>query len=1120
MILLLLSFNVFAIEEIIDNYDNDLNINNTIKDKVENEKLNIIIERYEDYISTNELILFPVIEDITNIDETILNDKDIYYNEFGGVIREDLDNSSIIIEDKLISVMDYNSTSELFEVSLFVGTNGTKYAIKHDNNSLNYNYISNYGDYLGDVISKDGYIYYETNKFSSQIATIPSYYQEGFLTDSGVLDEFDNILYSTSIISNDILELDLLQYYTGIEGFTICDYYDCYILDGVLENQQYYLGYESLLTTFPTGSNPILSDFTDINIYSGYNDFTIDGPYAYKMGAYNNEITLQLNSDDSTNYYSSFYLNYFFPLEPPIYNYRGSSYLITDGGFNTDFKFELSQNPSFLANSFDSDLITLDSDQNFGFKINPHFRNYDTWGFRLNDELGNPLANKQLSRSIDGCLSYTGSDIDIQICSDDYKADMLYINTKGLSFNGELEIYVLNSVYDINTEVSSIITLDVISPTTPPVLNSGFDDVVLGYYKYESIDIDDHISSYNSFNVNIDGGGLCDIDKVKDTGLSSTCNVNDVVYVIYPSGLITIESTNIPNSNIPIIITTTNDYGSVTDTFTLSVGANVGGLLLDLNAYWTLDNDLTDSTGNGHTLTNSGATYTSSGKINGAYEFDATISYITAGNIGEGYSQITVSAWFNTDDLIGTHDIVTNYVASGDRAFSISTNNDEISALIGDSSNNIAYSNTNDANLVVDTWYNVILTYDGTNTKLYLDGVEKFDVTGASGSLDTTTTDTEIGGRLGLSYLFDGQIDEPSIWSRALSATEVTELYNSGGYSSFSGGSSAIPPSITELAFVDVTLLPTEEYTLDMNDYFIGYDNIELKYYSSNTDEWFNIDLTFNDGVIENTFSDIIIKLEDGYSTDTSQTIFMSVQGNSMVYDDLVYITASNSAGSTTEQNFKVFVDYTVPVGQIPENILLFSNIGLEYNDFINLNLNNYYAYYDYITLTVGIDEITVYLDGTIDYGELSNSNYNITLTNLGTFIALNIESYNNNDEIDVNIQAFNSEGSDILRSFTLSINEVGTVVSDVPSWFPTPPESQKLYYAVGVMIMFIVGIAFIGANDEGLSSGLMAFAIIGLFGLFLLFSVVGWLPIWILILIIIVIVGYISFVTKKIIGG
>jgi hypothetical protein len=40
-------------------------------------------------------------------------------------------------------------------------------------------------------------------------------------------------------------------------------------------------------------------------------------------------------------------------------------------------------------------------------------------------------------------------------------------------------------------------------------------------------------------------------------------------------------------------------------------------LTTSLIAYYTLDNSLLDSTGNGYTLTNNGSNYTTSGKING-----------------------------------------------------------------------------------------------------------------------------------------------------------------------------------------------------------------------------------------------------------------------------------------------------------------------------------------------------------------------------------------------------------------------------------------------------------------------------------------------------------------------
>src|SRR6056297_138431 len=70
-------------------------------------------------------------------------------------------------------------------------------------------------------------------------------------------------------------------------------------------------------------------------------------------------------------------------------------------------------------------------------------------------------------------------------------------------------------------------------------------------------------------------------------------------------------------------------------------------LTTDIKSYWKFDGDATDSFGsNDGTVT--GATYTASGKINGAYDFDGTNDYITLGDKSslEGFSNgITVSVW-------------------------------------------------------------------------------------------------------------------------------------------------------------------------------------------------------------------------------------------------------------------------------------------------------------------------------------------------------------------------------------------------------------------------------------------------------------------------------------------
>ena len=54
-------------------------------------------------------------------------------------------------------------------------------------------------------------------------------------------------------------------------------------------------------------------------------------------------------------------------------------------------------------------------------------------------------------------------------------------------------------------------------------------------------------------------------------------------------------------------------------------------VLNDSGAYWGLEN-LTDYSGNGHTLTNVGSTFTTSGKINSSYDLDGVNDYLNSNN--------------------------------------------------------------------------------------------------------------------------------------------------------------------------------------------------------------------------------------------------------------------------------------------------------------------------------------------------------------------------------------------------------------------------------------------------------------------------------------------------------
>jgi hypothetical protein len=88
-------------------------------------------------------------------------------------------------------------------------------------------------------------------------------------------------------------------------------------------------------------------------------------------------------------------------------------------------------------------------------------------------------------------------------------------------------------------------------------------------------------------------------------------------------------------------------------------------------------------------------------------------------------------------------------------------------------------------------WHHVAATYNGTEQIAYVDGVAQKDVGRWKGKVPANTFDLTIGinqvdpisayGEVGSS--FDGLIDEPMIWNRALSAKEIAFLFQtqSGG---------------------------------------------------------------------------------------------------------------------------------------------------------------------------------------------------------------------------------------------------------------------------------------------------------------------------------------------------
>jgi hypothetical protein len=221
----------------------------------------------------------------------------------------------------------------------------------------------------------------------------------------------------------------------------------------------------------------------------------------------------------------------------------------------------------------------------------------------------------------------------------------------------------------------------------------------------------------------------------------------------------------------------------------VSIGCASADLNEGLVAHYPFNGNANDDSGNGNDGTVYGATLTADrfGNQDSAYEFDGD-DYINCGN-DESLaisSSITVAAWIKIDRFNYGGIVCKQSTIDGDYFLTIGCGG---SAYY----NNIRFGNKGLGThlggidcgpasnpLELGKWYYVAGVFDDDSNKIYvyINGIfhnsEDF-----TGSIPTSTGDLTIGTYCGTTkYLFDGTIDDVRIYNRALSETEIKELYN------------------------------------------------------------------------------------------------------------------------------------------------------------------------------------------------------------------------------------------------------------------------------------------------------------------------------------------------------
>lgn len=200
-------------------------------------------------------------------------------------------------------------------------------------------------------------------------------------------------------------------------------------------------------------------------------------------------------------------------------------------------------------------------------------------------------------------------------------------------------------------------------------------------------------------------------------------------------------------------------------------------------AFYKFEQDAADSWNrNGMTANGSVSYVTDSKQGTYATDLDGSDDYFTySGNYGlfDGSKSFTIATWFKIDQIqrqgifcpgaeneifLTFGNAVSTDVLTIRRAVNGSNYGNPVSTTI---------SNT-------DQWYHAVVKYDSSEGwELYING-SSVD-TGGSGSenIDSSSNANYVGSTNG-NYTFDGKLDELKIYSKALSDTEVSNLYSNG----------------------------------------------------------------------------------------------------------------------------------------------------------------------------------------------------------------------------------------------------------------------------------------------------------------------------------------------------
>ena len=168
-------------------------------------------------------------------------------------------------------------------------------------------------------------------------------------------------------------------------------------------------------------------------------------------------------------------------------------------------------------------------------------------------------------------------------------------------------------------------------------------------------------------------------------------------------------------------------------------------------------------------------------QVGNAISLDGATKYFTYQNQVCSGTNFTVSAWVYIAQPMSNNIVLAERYSQNSTSIraQLYTTGGKIAFIIRNDAGNASLS-TGTTTLSSNNWYHVAGVRNGVTNQVWLNGVKEFETNNAPGSI---TTDTYTIGNAGGSTTYwtptyyAGRIDEVAVWTRALSAVDISELY-------------------------------------------------------------------------------------------------------------------------------------------------------------------------------------------------------------------------------------------------------------------------------------------------------------------------------------------------------